>query len=94
MRGEDAGVAIIARRKGRRRIGALVGSRSVPVTTGGETPVSNTPGIAAYSTSSKILNMGRYIEITMAPTMPPTTTINKGSMIEVKAFTAASTSDS
>ena len=69
-------------------------SQNTPATTGGETPAPIAPGTAAYSTSSKILNMGRYIEITMAPTMPPTITIIKGSMIEVRAFTAASTSDS
>ena len=77
-----------------RRIGPQAGSQSAPATTGGETPASIAPGIAAYSTSLKISNMGRYIEITMAPTMPPTTTIIIGSRIEVKAFTAASTSDS
>ncbi len=52
------------------------------------------PKPGAYSISSKILNIGRYMEITMPPTMPPTTTIIRGSMIEVSAFTAASTSDS
>lgn len=48
----------------------------------------------AYSTSSKILNIGRYIATMMPPTMPPTTTIINGSMIEVSALTVASTSDS
>jgi hypothetical protein len=43
--------------------------------------------------SSKILNIGRYMATMMPPTMPPTTTIMSGSMIEVSALTAASTSD-
>jgi hypothetical protein len=46
-----------------------------------------------YSISSKIQNLGRYIAM-MAPAMPPKTTIMRGSMTEVKVFTAASTSDS
>jgi hypothetical protein len=40
------------------------------------------------------LNIGRYIEITMKPTMPPTIRIIAGSRIDVIAFTAASTSSS
>ena len=47
-----------------------------------------------YSISSKILNIGRYIATMMPPTMPPTTTIIRGSIMEVSALTAASTSDS
>ena len=39
-------------------------------------------------------NIGRYIEITMNPTMPPTKTIITGSSSEVRAFTLASTSAS
>jgi hypothetical protein len=46
-------------------------------------------GDGSYSTSSKFLNIGRY----MAITMPPTTTIIRGSIIEVSVFTVASTSD-
>ena len=81
--------------KPRGRICLRTGKQNAPARTGGETPAPIAPGIAAaYSISSKILNMGRYIEITIAPTMPPTTTIIKGSKIEVRAFTAASTSDS
>jgi hypothetical protein len=43
--------------------------------------------------SSKILNIGMYMATMTPPTMPPTTTIMSGSMIEVSALTAASTSD-
>jgi hypothetical protein len=43
---------------------------------------------------SYTLNIGRYIAITMKPTMPPTTTIMIGSRIEVSALTAASTCSS
>ena len=48
----------------------------------------------SYSISSKIRNIGKYIATMMLPTIPPTTTIMRGSMTEVKALTAASTSDS
>ena len=61
-----------------------------------------TPGTArrsrripvTYSISSKMRNIGRYIAMMMPPTMPPTTTIISGSIIEVSALTVASTSDS
>ena len=39
-------------------------------------------------------NSGRYIEITITPTMPPTKMIITGSRIDVSALTAASTSSS
>jgi len=44
--------------------------------------------------SVSILNIGRYIEITMRPTMQPTPIIMIGSMIEVSAWIDASTSSS
>ncbi len=46
------------------------------------------------ATTLMSLNMGRYIAMTMPPTMPPITTIMTGSMIEVSASTALSTSAS
>ena len=45
-------------------------------------------------TSLSILNIGRYIEMTITPTMQPTPIIISGSMIEVSDETAASTSSS
>jgi hypothetical protein len=47
-----------------------------------------------YCTSSKILNIGRYIEITTRPTMQPTPIIMSGSMIEVSDFSIVATSSS
>jgi hypothetical protein len=47
-----------------------------------------------YLIESYTLNIGRYIAITMNPTMPPTTMIMIGSRIEVRAFTAAATCSS
>ena len=47
-----------------------------------------------YCTSSKILNIGRYIEITTTPTMQPTPIIIRGSMIEVSDFSIVATSSS
>jgi hypothetical protein len=44
-----------------------------------------------YLIESYTLNSGRYIAITMKPTMPPTMTIMIGSRIEVSALTAAAT---
>jgi hypothetical protein len=45
--------------------------------------------------SSKIMNIGRYMTITMPPTLLPMTTIMGGSMIVVVvALAVASTSDS
>ncbi len=44
-----------------------------------------------YLIESYTLNSGRYIEITMNPTMPPTATSISGSRIEVSDLTAAST---
>ena len=48
----------------------------------------------AYLIWSYTLNIGRYIAITMNPTIEPTTTIMIGSRIEVRALTAASTCSS
>ena len=48
----------------------------------------------AYSISSKIRNIGRYMATIIPPTMPPTTRIISGSMIDVSDFIVASTSDS
>jgi hypothetical protein len=47
-----------------------------------------------YSISVSSLNIGRYMAITMMPTMTPTPIIISGSMIEVSAWIAASTSSS
>ena|SRR5690349_8000734 len=47
-----------------------------------------------YLMSVSILNIGMYIEMRITPTMPPTAIIISGSMIEVRAATAASTSSS
>jgi hypothetical protein len=44
-----------------------------------------------YLIWSYTLNIGRYIEITMKPTIAPTSTIITGSRIEVSALMAAST---
>ncbi len=44
-----------------------------------------------YPIESYTLNSGRYIEMTMKPTMPPTKTIMTGSRMEVRALTEAST---
>jgi len=41
-----------------------------------------------------ILNMGRYMAASMVPMVPPKKTIMKGSISEVSASTAASTSSS
>ncbi len=47
-----------------------------------------------YLMSVSILNIGRYIAITMVPTMPPTAIIRIGSMIDVSDAILASTSSS
>jgi hypothetical protein len=47
-----------------------------------------------YCTSSKILNIGMYIEMTTTPTMTPTAIIMMGSMIEVSDFSIVATSSS
>jgi hypothetical protein len=47
-----------------------------------------------YLTSESILNIGRYIEITIVPTMIPTPIIMIGSMIEVSEAMLVSTSSS
>ena len=46
----------------------------------------------SYLTKLIILNMGRYSAMTMTPTVPPMTTINRGSIRLVIDSTAASTS--
>ncbi len=47
-----------------------------------------------YFTSCSILNIGRYIAITIVPTMTPTPIIMIGSMIEVSEAMLVSTSSS
>ncbi len=47
-----------------------------------------------YSISVSILNIGRYIAMMITPTIAPTAIIMRGSMIEVSALIAASTSSS
>ncbi len=52
------------------------------------------PLCRSYCTSSKILNIGRYMETTTTPTITPTMIIMSGSMIEVMAFSLAAISSS
>ncbi len=52
------------------------------------------PCRASYSISDIILNIGRYMAMMMTPTIAPTAIIMSGSMIEVRALIAASTSSS
>jgi hypothetical protein len=47
-----------------------------------------------YLISVRSLNIGRYIEMTMVPTMAPTQIMSSGSMIEVSDAMLASTSSS
>ena len=47
-----------------------------------------------YLMSVSILNIGRYMAITIVPTMKPTPIIRMGSMIEVSDWMLASTSSS
>ena len=47
-----------------------------------------------YLTSVSSLNIGRYIEMMITPTMTPTPIIISGSMIEVSDAIEASTSSS
>jgi hypothetical protein len=51
-------------------------------------------GRRRYLTSESSLNIGRYIEMMITPTISPTPIIISGSMIEVRDWTAASTSSS
>jgi hypothetical protein len=55
---------------------------------------ARTPNPSRYLTSVSILNIGRYIEMMMMPTMTPTPIIMIGSTIEVSDDTADSTSSS
>ena len=60
-------------------------------------PSTNTvtlTGRRRYFTSVSSLNIGRYIEMMITPTMQPTPIIISGSMIEVSDWIAASTSSS
>jgi hypothetical protein len=59
-----------------------------------ETGKSEQTGQRTYLIESYTLNIGRYIAITMNPTMPPTTMIMIGSRMEVSALTAAATCSS
>src|SRR6185312_6757720 len=52
------------------------------------------PCARRYLTSESILNIGKYIAITMTPTIKPTRIIISGSTIEVSDWIAASTSSS
>jgi hypothetical protein len=54
-------------------------------------PDSFMSGDSPYLIESYTLNSGMYIEITMNPTMPPTTTSITGSRIDVRDLTAAAT---
>lgn len=49
---------------------------------------------ARYLMSVRSLNIGRYIEMTIVPTMTPTPIMRIGSMIEVRDWMLASTSSS
>ena len=48
--------------------------------------------ISSYLIRSKILNIGMYNAMTMAPTMPPSTAIMMGSISEVSCSVVDSTS--
>jgi hypothetical protein len=61
---------------------------------GGGAVLPSSVGGVVYSIRVSILNIGRYIAITMMPTIAPTRIIISGSMIEVSAWMAASTSSS
>ena len=64
-------------------------------TPGDSAPPSNQSLIAGrYLTSESIRNIGRYIAITITPTMQPTRIIINGSTIDVSDWIAASTSSS
>ena len=52
------------------------------------------PCTTRYLTSESILNIGKYIAITMTPTISPTRIIINGSTIDVSDWIAASTSSS
>ena len=80
---EQGVVVICAGGGGVRGLSAIVGAHS---------PRSSRAD--AYLTSVSSLNIGRYIEITMIPTITPTPIIINGSMIEVSAWIDASTSSS
>jgi hypothetical protein len=51
-------------------------------------------GTCVYLTRLSILNIGRYIEMTITPTMAPTMIIISGSMIDVSVAIDESTSSS
>ncbi len=51
-------------------------------------------GACRYLTSVSSLNIGRYIEMTIVPTIAPTPIMRIGSMIEVSDWMLASTSSS
>jgi hypothetical protein len=80
-REEDARLALSARFD-RREVPALHAAKLAP-----------RPG-DDYCTSSRSLNIGRYIAITMIPMIAPTPIIISGSMIEVRAAIDVSTSSS
>jgi hypothetical protein len=53
-----------------------------------------TAAAGRYLTSESMRNIGRYIAMTMTPTMQPTRIIINGSTIDVSDWIAASTSSS
>ena len=58
-------------------------------------PAKGQPPVrCVYLTKLSILNIGRYMEITITPTMAPTMIIISGSMIEVSVAIDESTSSS
>jgi hypothetical protein len=79
----DAGIPVRGRDPGDARTG------TIPRAPGGACG-----GVARYCTSSKILNIGMYIEMTTMPTITPTPIIMSGSMIEVSDFSIVATSSS
>ena len=66
----------------------------IGATRGEQVPGSTSPYSLVYLTSVSILNIGRYIEITIVPTIAPTPIIRIGSMIEVSDWMLESTSSS
>ena len=79
--------------RGPASVSRVVGPQS-PCGVSGENPRPHRRPVCCYCTSSKILNIGRYIAMTTTPTMPPTPIIMIGSMIEVSDFSIVATSSS
>jgi hypothetical protein len=70
------------------------GRASVPAPDAADLAVRARAVQSRYLTSESILNIGRYIEMMITPTIRPTPIIISGSMIEVSDWIEASTSSS